>query len=80
MVLANFLYFKRSWLQINQGNTIQAAEGTPFFLNQPQGPALLAADGEKVCGTGVLCGAGVLRTYLLLLEGERGDKGSSPQQ
>lgn len=73
------LYFKWSWLHINQDNTIQAVEATPFSLNQPQGPALLIADQEKVSGTGVLCGSGVLRTYFLLLEGERANKGSLAQ-
>lgn len=36
----------------NQGYTIQAAEVTSIFLNQIQGPALLTAEGEAVCGMG----------------------------
>lgn len=50
-----------------------------FLLNQPQGPALPASAGQKACGTVVLCGTGVFRTYLPLLDSERGDKGSPSQ-
>lgn len=34
-------------------NTIQAAEVTLSFLSHPQGPALLTAEAEAVCGMGL---------------------------
>lgn len=42
--------FEMILCHVNQGNTIQAAEVTSIFLNQPQDPALLTAEGKAVCG------------------------------
>lgn len=44
--------FEMVLFRVNQGNTIQAAEVTLSFLNQPQGPALLTAEAETVCWMG----------------------------
>lgn len=44
------LHLKWFWFHVNQGNTIQAAEVRPIFLNQSQGLAFLTVEGGTVCG------------------------------